>query len=112
MNIQIFGTSKGFDTKKAERYFKERRISFASIDLSLKGLSKRELESVIQAVGLNNLFDTKSKDYERLNIAKLFNDSVKQELLLNNPSLYKTPIVRNGKQATVGYMPEVWKTWE
>lgn len=112
VNVQVFGVAKCFDTKKAERYFKERKISFASIDLGLKGLSKRELESVIAAVGINNLINTKSKDYERLNIGKLFNDSVKQELLLNNPSLYKTPIVRNGRQATVGYAPEVWKTWE
>jgi len=112
MNIQIFGVVKCFDTKKAERYFKERKIKFSMIDLGLKGLSKRELESVIEAVGINNLFNTKSKDYERLNVAKLFNESVKVELLLNNPSLYKTPIVRNGRAATVGYMPEIWKKWE
>lgn len=112
MNIQIFGVNKCFDTKKAERYFKERKIKYQLIDLSLKGLSKRELQSVASAVGLNNLFDNECKDYERLNIQKLFNASVKEELLLNNPTLYKTPIVRNGKDATVGYMPEVWKTWE
>jgi arsenate reductase-like glutaredoxin family protein len=63
-------------------------------------------------VGLNNLFNVKAKDYERLNVQKLINPSVKEELLLNNPSLYKTPIVRNGKDATVGYMPDVWKNWE
>lgn len=112
MNIQIFGVGKCFDTKKAERYFKERKIKYQLIDLNLKGLSKRELQSVIAAVGLNNLFNEKSKDYERLNVAKLINSSVKEELLLNNPTLYKTPIVRNGKDATVGYAPEIWKTWE
>lgn len=112
MNIQIFGNAKCFDTKKAERYFKERRVPFTAIDLSLKGLSKRELESVVSAVGLGNLFNTKLKEYEKLNVAKLFNDSVKLELLMNHPGLYKTPIVRNGRQATVGYCPEIWKTWE
>jgi arsenate reductase (glutaredoxin) len=112
MNIQIFGIAKCFDTKKAERYFKERKIPFASIDLMQKSLSKRELESVIAAVGLNKLFNEKAKDYERLNIARLFNAKVKEELLFNNPSLYKTPIVRNGKQATIGYVPEIWKDWE
>jgi arsenate reductase (glutaredoxin) len=112
MNIQIFGIAKCFDTKKAERYFKERKIKYQLIDLAQKGLSKGELRSVIAAVGLTELFNTKSKEYERLNVQKLFNASVKEELLLNNPTLCKTPIVRNGRAATVGYMPEVWKTWE
>lgn len=112
MNVQIFGMKKCFDTKKAERYFKERRIKYQFIDLAEKALSKRELESVKGAVGLSNLINKRSKEYEKLNIQHIINDSVKEELLLNNPKLYKTPIVRNGKQATVGYEPEVWKTWE
>ncbi|QGU94693.1 ArsC family transcriptional regulator [Clostridium bovifaecis] len=112
MNIQIFGVKKCFDTKKAERYFKERRIKYQFIDLAEKALSKRELESIKGAVGLTNLLNKGSKEYERLNIQHIINDSVKEELLLNNPKLYKTPIVRNGKQATVGYEPEIWKTWE
>ena len=112
MNIQIFGRDKCFDTKKAQRYFKERRISFASIDINLKGLSKRELESVIASVGLKNLFDAKSKEYEKHNVGKIINDSVKIELLMKYTQLYKTPIVRNGKLATVGFAPEVWKDWE
>jgi arsenate reductase len=112
MNIQIFGTKKCADTRKAERFFKERRIKYQFIDLTEKGLSKGELQSVKAAVGLKSLIDIGSKEYERLNIGKLFNDSVKEELLLNNPQLCKTPIVRNGRQATVGYEPEVWKVWE
>lgn len=112
MNIQIFGTKKCFDTKKAERYFKERRLKYQFIDLAIKGLSKGELQSVKTAVGLNNLLDPSSKDYKRLNLDKISGASVREELLLNNPCLYRTPIVRNGKQATVGYQPEVWKSWE
>lgn len=112
MNIQIYGVKKCFDTKKAERYFKERRIKYQFIDLTIKGLSKGELQSVKSAVGLMNLIDKESKEYERLNIQHIMNSSVKEELLLNNPKLYKTPIVRNGKKATVGYEPEVWKNWE
>jgi arsenate reductase len=112
MNIQIYGVSKCFDTKKTQRYFKERNIKFQLIDLNIVGLGKRELENVKQAVGLKNLIDKNSKAYEKLNIGHIINDSVKEEILLNNPSLYKTPIVRNGKNATVGYNPEVWKTWE
>ncbi|MCY6482917.1 arsenate reductase family protein [Clostridium aestuarii] len=112
MNIQIFGVKKCFDTKKAERYFKERKIKYQFIDLTIKGLSKGELRNIKAAVGLMNLIDEKSKEYVRLNIQHIINDSVKEEILLNNPKLYKTPIVRNGKKATVGYQPEVWKIWE
>lgn len=112
MNIQIFGVNKCFDTKKAQRYFKERNIKFQFIDLNIKGLSKRELESVAAAVGFNELFDNKSKSYERFNLHKITHKGMREEILLNNPELYKTPIVRNGKQATIGYKPEVWQTWE
>ena len=112
MNIQIFGTRKCFDTKKAERYFKERKIKYQFIDLNQKGLSKRELESVKASVGLNNLINIKAKEYNALNMDKIRSSSVKEEILLDNPKLYKTPIVRNGKQATLGYEPEVWKNWE
>lgn len=112
MNIQIFGVSKCFDTKKAERYFKERRIKYQLIDLVQKGMSKGEFQSVKAAVGLKDLINSSSKEYERLNIKHIISDQIKEELLLNNPKLFKTPIVRNGKQATVGYQPEVWKDWE
>jgi arsenate reductase (glutaredoxin) len=112
MNIQIFGQKKCFDTKKAERYFKERRIKYQLIDMDLKGLSKGEFDSVKAAVGLVNLIDKTSKEYERLNMQHIVNDSVKEELLLKNIKLFKTPIVRNGRKATVGYTPEVWETWE
>lgn len=112
MNIQIFGVKKCFDTKKAERYFKERRIKFQFVDLGEKGLSKGELQSVKNAVGLNALIDTASKAYLKLNLDKIKSDSVREEVLLNNPIAYKTPIVRNGRKATVGYAPEIWEGWE
>ena len=112
MNIQIFGVKKCFDSKKAERYFKERRIKYQFIDLTVTGLSKGELQSVQAAVGLNNLINSSAKEYKRLNMDRITGASVRVELLFNNPSLYKTPIVRNGKQATVGYQPEVWNQWE
>lgn len=111
MNIQIFGKAKSFDTKKAERYFKERRIKFQSIDVARYGMSKGELASVKAAVGgLDTLIDEKAK--EAVLLKYLAQESAKEEKLLENPSLFKTPIVRNGKQATVGYCPDVWKTWE
>ena len=110
MNIQIFGKSKCFDTKKAERYFKERNIKFQSIDLPRYGISPRELESVIGSVGLDAVIDLKSKEADILKY--LAYDSDKINKLLENPSLIKTPIVRNGKKATIGYCPDIWKTWE
>lgn len=111
MNIQIFGKAKSFDTKKAERYFKERHIPFQSIDVARYGMSKGELASVKAAVGgIGALIDEQTKDAALLRY--LAHESDKEEKLLDDPSLLKTPIVRNGKRATVGYCPDVWKTWE
>ncbi len=110
MNIQIFGKSKCFETKKAERYFKERRVKFQSIDLPRFGISPRELDSVLACVGLEALVDEKAPDAELLKY--LAYDADKKGKLLENPALIRTPIVRNGKKATVGYCPEVWKDWE
>ena len=109
MNIQIFGKSKCFDTKKAERWFKERRIRFQSIHLGKYGISPGELKSVLNSVGLEALVDPKHPDAALL--AYLAYDADKVEKLLDNPRLLKTPIVRNGRQATVGYCPEVWQGW-
>lgn len=112
MNIQLFGTKKCFDTKKAERYFKERNIKYQFIDLNIKGLSKGELQSVKNSVGLNNLINVGAKNYKKLNLHQIRGEETKEDILLKNPELLKTPIVRNGKIATVGYEPEIWTTWE
>ena len=113
MNIQIFGTKKCFDTKKAQRYFKERRISFQFVDLKEKGLSKGEFNSVKRAVGgMENMIDANCKDQDALALVRYIADSDKEEKLLLNQQILKTPIVRNGKQATVGYRPEIWKDWK
>ena len=109
MNIQIFGKPKCFDTKKAERYFKERRIKFQAIDLKKYGISRGELQSVLRSVKLPDLIDPKHPDAKLLEY--LAYDQDKVEKRLEDPTLLRTPIVRNGKQATVGYQPEVWKTW-
>lgn len=110
MNIQIFGKSKCFDTKKAQRYFKERRVKFQAIDLNRYGISKGELTSVLRSVKLADLIDSKHPDAALLQY--LAYDQDKIEKLLEDPTLLKTPIVRNGRQATVGYQPDIWKGWE
>ena len=113
MNIQIFAKKKCFDSKKAERYFKERAIKYQLIDLLDKGLSKGEFASIRQAVGgLNNMLDKDCKDKNLMALFKYLSDDDKEEKMLENPILLKTPIVRNGKQATVGFCPDVWKGWE
>ena len=113
MNIQIFGKSKCFDTKKAERYFKERGIKYQFIDMKEKGLSKGEFQSVCQAVGgYNKLIDTDCKDKDLLALITYIAEEDKAEKILDNQSIIKVPVVRNGKQATVGYQPEIWKSWK
>ena len=110
MNIQIFGKAKCFDTKKAERWFKERRIKVQYVDILKYGMSRGELSSVKNAVGLENMIDESDQDYPLLQY--LASSEAKLDKLYEDPYLIKTPVVRNGKQATVGYCPEIWKTWE
>ena len=113
MNIQIFGKSKSFDTKKAERYFKERRIKFQSIDLVRYGMSGKEFDSVLRAVGgIDNLIDWDAKSQEVTNMRYMDDKIAKEDKVFDDPKLMRTPIVRNGKQATVGYCPEIWEKWE
>ncbi|MGL6009766.1 MAG: arsenate reductase family protein [Culicoidibacterales bacterium] len=113
MNIQIFGTKKCFETKKAQRYFKERGVKFQFIDLSDKGMSKGEFHIVKQAVGgLDACIDLNAKDKKALALITYLTPESKEAKLLETQQLLKTPIVRNGKQATVGFAAGVWKTWE
>lgn len=110
MNIQIFGTKKCNDTKKAERFFKERGIKYQFIDMKEKGMSKGEFTSVAQANGgIENMINWDGKDKDTLALIKYIADEDKLEKVLENPSVIKTPVVRNGKQSTLGYQPEVWK---
>lgn len=113
MNIQIFGKSKCFDTKKAERYFKERRIKYQYVDLLRFGLSGKEFDSVLRAVGgIDNLIDWNGKSQEITNMKYMDDKRAKEDKVFDDPSLMRTPIVRNGKAATVGFCPEIWVTWE
>ncbi len=110
MNLQIFGTLKCQETKKAQRYFKERRIPFQFVNLAERGPSRGELRSVREALGESGLINTEGREYVRLNLKYMSHDP--EEEALKHPLILKTPIVRNGNKATVGYAPEVWKTWD
>ena len=112
MNIQIFGTKKNFVSKKAERYFKERGIKYQFIDMKEKGLSKGEFNSVCQAVGgYEKLVDEKCKDKDILALIRYLAEEDRAEKILENQQVIRTPVVRNGKLATVGYQPDIWKNW-
>lgn len=114
MNIQIFGTNKCFDTKKAQRYFKERGIKFQFVDLSKYPMSAGEFNNVLKALKtpVRDLVNKKSKDYEKSFIAHLADDEAVEDKLFEIQTLFITPVVRNGKQATVGYCPDIWKNWD
>ena len=99
MNIQIFGTKKCNDTKKAERFFKERGIKFQFIDMKANG-------------GLENMINWECKDKDMLALIKYIANEDKLEKVLENPQVIKTPVVRNGKQSTLGYQPDIWKDWK
>jgi len=111
MNIQIFGSSKSFDSKKAERWFKERRIKYQYVDMVSKGLSPGEYRSVKARVGYDALVNKNCRAYEELFMAYITPEAA-EEKLLAYPELFNTPVVRNGKDATVGYHPEIWETWQ
>lgn len=113
MNIQIFGTKKCNDTKKAERFFKERGIKYQFIDMKEKGMRKGEFTSVAQTNGgIENMINQDCKDKDVLALIKYIAEEDKLEKILENPQVIKTPVVRNGKQSTVGYALEIWKKWE
>ena len=113
MNIQLYISKKNFDVQKAERYFKERRIKYQMIDLMRFGMSGKEFDSVLRGVGgIDNLIDWDSKSQEVTNMKYMDDKRAKEDKVFDAPELMKTPIVRNGKQATVGYCPEIWATWE
>ena len=113
MNIQIFGTTKSFDTKKAERWFKERRIKYQFVDMKRYGLSGKEFDSVLRAVGgVDKLVDWDGKDPDLDLLRYLASETAREDKVYENQDLIRLPVVRNGKKATVGYAPEAWKLWE
>jgi arsenate reductase-like glutaredoxin family protein len=109
MNIQIIGTKKDNDTRKAERFFKERGIKYQFRELSEKGISKGELENITRVIPLENLIDREGKEFKKRNLSFMKFDLAEE--LLSEPLLLKMPIVRNGYSCTVGYAPQIWSEW-
>lgn len=109
MNIQIFGVNKCKDTQKAIRFFKERNIIVQFIDLTQKKISKGELESITRTIPLEKLINKGSNEYKKMNLQYIQHDI--KEVLLENPLLFFTPIVRNKDKALIGYDPDLLKEW-
>ncbi|MCP4581821.1 MAG: ArsC family transcriptional regulator [candidate division Zixibacteria bacterium] len=109
MVIQIFGTKKCKDTQKAIRFFKERRMQTQFINLREKDMSPGELNNIRRCIPIEELIDIDGKEYEERNLKYLRHDI--EDELLDNPLLFKTPIVRSANGATVGHQPEIWKNW-
>ncbi len=109
MNIQIIGTKKCKETQKTERFFKERNFEFYFRDSNIKGVSKVELENISRAIPVEDFLAKESKQFKKRNLEFMVYNT--KEELLNDPLLFRTPIVRNGKLVTIGYQPEIWKEW-
>ena len=111
MNIQIYCGKKSFDAQKAERYFKERRISFQSLDLKKHRLGEREIRLMLDAIGMENLIDREDKKVKEHPACYYDRAELLIPAIQENPWMLKTPIVRNGNKITSGYRPDIWETW-
>lgn len=111
MALQIY-CGKGFDTQKAERFFKERRIAYQRVDVLKYGIGRRELETIAAATGLDALCDRESKAFRESVIAYTQDRETILAGLLERPQLLRLPLVRNGRLATAGFCPEVWERWK
>jgi arsenate reductase len=109
MNIQIFGKKKCQDTRKAQRFFTDRGMKPHVVDLDSKGISPGELEKAARSIGADNLIDTQGKTYKKRGMSYMEFDPIEE--ILEDPTLLKTPLVREGSRFTNGYQPEVWKSW-
>jgi arsenate reductase-like glutaredoxin family protein len=113
VNVQLFGTKRSSETRKAERWFKERRVTLHVVDLGQKAMSPGELRNVAARVGgFEALIDREGKRYvdKGLKYAAPTGPRIEQALV-DDPLLLRTPIVRCDGRATVGYVPEVWQGW-
>ena len=111
MNIQIYAQKRNFDVQKAERFFKERGVKYQFVDLGKKPMAERELKNIAAAVGLDALIDKESKLYAGSVLRFTAGDDNRIAQLLGDMRLLRTPIVRNGRKASVGYCPDVWQSW-
>ena len=111
MNIQIYSGKKNFDTQKAERFFKERRIPYQLMDLKKHPLGEREIKGMLAAIGAEKLLDRENPKVKEHPACYYNQESLLIPAIQESPFLLRTPIVRNGNQVTSGYQPEIWEKW-
>ena len=112
MEVQIFGVKKSADTRKAQRFFAERRVKVHFVDLMERAASPGELLRFQQKFGVTALIDKSAKRYAELGLAhSRMGDERWMEMLSDEPLLLRMPLVRNGNQLTIGAAEAVWKEW-
>ena len=111
MNILIYAAKRDFDVQKAERYFKERRIPYAFVDLNKRPLSAKEIRLFLDRLGAENLLKP-SDDWQYHYLMQLSDKDAVARELLDRQKLIRTPLVRNGNAVTAGYCPDVWADWK
>ena len=112
MNIQIYALKKNFDTQKAERFFKERRIPYQLLDLKKHKLGEREIRLMLTAIGPEKLIDREDKKVKEHPACYYDRAELLIPAIQEAPWLLKLPIVRNGNKMTLGYQPDVWEQWQ
>ncbi len=112
MDVQVFGTQKSADTRKALRFFKERRVKVHFVDLKVRAASKGELTRFVQKFGVDALVDRESKRFQGLGLGAAHHSEKKWlEILVDEPLILKMPLVRKQNFLSVGLAEEVWKGW-
>jgi arsenate reductase (glutaredoxin) len=112
VSVQIFGTRKSSDTRKAQRFFAERRIQVHFVDLMERAASLGELRRFAQKFGVRALLDTESKRYREMGLATaMYREERWLDVLVDEPLLLRMPLVRHGNQLTVGLAEAEWKAW-
>lgn len=111
MNIQIYALKKNFDTQKAERFFKERRVPYQLLDLKKHKLGSREIQLFARRLGAESLVDRKNPEALSHPVAHTDDAAYILDCLLENPRFLRTPIVRNGEQVTLGADEKTWEAW-
>jgi arsenate reductase (glutaredoxin) len=112
MEVQIFGTKKSAATRKAQRFFSERRVRVHFVDLSQRAASPGELRRFVQKFGVDALIDRDAKRFTQLGLTHAsYGDERWLQLLADEPLLLRQPLVRNGAQLTIGDAETTWKEW-
>jgi arsenate reductase-like glutaredoxin family protein len=112
MDVQIFGVKNNADTRKALRFFKERRIKAHIVDFKVRGPSKGELRRFVQRFGAEALIDRTSKRFKTLGLgAAHYGEDRWVEIAVDEPLILRVPLVRQQNRLTVGLAEEEWRRW-